>query len=384
MRRHGVCRSSVWAAPVVSGARTCSRACCRATRRPRVDGDGRVVYAGFQARASDKERHHRRVAVCRRRGSCGRQQRDGWGLDRDDRGFHGSTCGRGRSTSWDGGSTIPASAWCSRVRCRTSSRSITVRCSASACERLAFAQPPGRAVCHPGGRRVIEAIETMLYVPRESLEHERSVMRDFGNMSGADGVLRPRTRARRRVTATGYVGGARSRIYGELRRAGYAWWLTASPYWSSSQRSACTNYRWPIATPERLLAAGAYEYRSRPLPGDGGPACWLALTLWIFGWNWPLYCRSWPYSCCCKPGARGCSARWARADDPHHHSSRRTASHERAISLPAASELRHRGAGTAVRLARAPGLWVHALIFGVLNLAMLAWRVWVEAKALHA
>ncbi len=54
---------------------------------------------------------------------------------------------------------------------------------ASACERLAFAQPPGRAVCHPGGRRVIEAIETMLDVAPESLEHERSVMRDFGNMS---------------------------------------------------------------------------------------------------------------------------------------------------------------------------------------------------------
>jgi alkylresorcinol/alkylpyrone synthase len=54
---------------------------------------------------------------------------------------------------------------------------------AEACERLEFAQPPGRAVCHPGGRRVLEAIESMLGVAPESLEYERAVMRDFGNMS---------------------------------------------------------------------------------------------------------------------------------------------------------------------------------------------------------
>jgi alkylresorcinol/alkylpyrone synthase len=40
-----------------------------------------------------------------------------------------------------------------------------------------------RVICHPGGTRVIEAIETALELPAGTLEVERSVMRDFGNMS---------------------------------------------------------------------------------------------------------------------------------------------------------------------------------------------------------
>jgi alkylresorcinol/alkylpyrone synthase len=38
-------------------------------------------------------------------------------------------------------------------------------------------------VCHPGGTKVLEAIETALDVPAGSLAVERSVMRDYGNMS---------------------------------------------------------------------------------------------------------------------------------------------------------------------------------------------------------
>jgi alkylresorcinol/alkylpyrone synthase len=41
----------------------------------------------------------------------------------------------------------------------------------------------GRVVCHPGGTRVLEAIEGALELPKTALDHERSVMRDFGNMS---------------------------------------------------------------------------------------------------------------------------------------------------------------------------------------------------------
>jgi alkylresorcinol/alkylpyrone synthase len=38
-------------------------------------------------------------------------------------------------------------------------------------------------VCHPGGTKVLEAIETALDIPAGALAIERSVMRDFGNMS---------------------------------------------------------------------------------------------------------------------------------------------------------------------------------------------------------
>ncbi len=40
-----------------------------------------------------------------------------------------------------------------------------------------------RVVCHPGGTRVIEAIEAALALQAGTLDHERAVMRDFGNMS---------------------------------------------------------------------------------------------------------------------------------------------------------------------------------------------------------
>ncbi len=40
-----------------------------------------------------------------------------------------------------------------------------------------------RFVCHPGGGRVIDAIEAALALPSGSLDHERAVLREFGNMS---------------------------------------------------------------------------------------------------------------------------------------------------------------------------------------------------------
>jgi alkylresorcinol/alkylpyrone synthase len=41
----------------------------------------------------------------------------------------------------------------------------------------------GRYVCHPGGAKVIAALETALGAPSGSLDHEREVLARFGNMS---------------------------------------------------------------------------------------------------------------------------------------------------------------------------------------------------------
>jgi len=41
----------------------------------------------------------------------------------------------------------------------------------------------GRFVCHPGGRKVLEAIEGALSLAPGSLDHEREVLKRFGNMS---------------------------------------------------------------------------------------------------------------------------------------------------------------------------------------------------------
>ena len=40
-----------------------------------------------------------------------------------------------------------------------------------------------RFVCHPGGAKVVDAIELALSLERGSLDHEREVLRDHGNMS---------------------------------------------------------------------------------------------------------------------------------------------------------------------------------------------------------
>ena len=41
----------------------------------------------------------------------------------------------------------------------------------------------GRFCCHPGGSKVIAALEETLALERRTLDHERSVLADFGNMS---------------------------------------------------------------------------------------------------------------------------------------------------------------------------------------------------------
>jgi alkylresorcinol/alkylpyrone synthase len=53
-----------------------------------------------------------------------------------------------------------------------------------------------RFICHPGGRKVIEALESALPIRQGDLEHERAVLADHGNMSSPT-VLFVLDRARR-------------------------------------------------------------------------------------------------------------------------------------------------------------------------------------------
>ena len=41
----------------------------------------------------------------------------------------------------------------------------------------------GRFCCHPGGSKVILALEETLALERRTLDHERAVLADYGNMS---------------------------------------------------------------------------------------------------------------------------------------------------------------------------------------------------------
>ena len=64
-------------------------------------------------------------------------------------------------------------------------------------------------VCHPGGAKVLDAIEEALDLSNGSLEHSRSVLRDYGNMSAAtvffvlDRMLRKGQARRHLMTSLG-------------------------------------------------------------------------------------------------------------------------------------------------------------------------------------
>jgi len=73
-----------------------------------------------------------------------------------------------------------------------------------AMERLALTPSDiDRIVCHPGGTKVLEAIEAALELPEGTFVVERSVMRDFGNMSSPTVLF-----VLERVLAEGFKGTA--------------------------------------------------------------------------------------------------------------------------------------------------------------------------------
>ena len=133
----------------------------------------------------------------------------------------------------------------------------------------------------------------------------------------------------------------------------------------------------------RLLAAGAYEIGAGHYPAMIAlHATWL-VTLWLFGWNrslvvpfvalyvllqiarvWVMRTLGprWTTRIIVVPGAARVTAGPFRyLDHPNYAIV--------ALELPCAS--------------LALGLWLHAFVFGVLNLAMLSWRIRVEGEGLR-
>ena len=76
-----------------------------------------------------------------------------------------------------------------------------------------------RFVCHPGGAKVIAALERALALEQGALDHERDVIADYGNMS-APTVLFVLERALRAGPAAAVAADrARPRLHRKLRRA---------------------------------------------------------------------------------------------------------------------------------------------------------------------
>ena len=66
-----------------------------------------------------------------------------------------------------------------------------------------------RFVCHPGGTKVVQALESALRLDQGALDHERAVLADYGNMSAPtalfvlDRVLKSGLPSRSLLTALG-------------------------------------------------------------------------------------------------------------------------------------------------------------------------------------
>jgi alkylresorcinol/alkylpyrone synthase len=58
-------------------------------------------------------------------------------------------------------------------------------------------------VCHPGGAKVVDALEDALELQRGAMVHARATLRDFGNMSAATVLF---------VLERAFAAGARGRI----------------------------------------------------------------------------------------------------------------------------------------------------------------------------
>ena len=76
-----------------------------------------------------------------------------------------------------------------------------------------------RFICHPGGAKVVNAIETALALDQGTLEHERQVIADYGNMSAPTVLFVLEQRARKGAAAALAADRARPRLHRQLRLA---------------------------------------------------------------------------------------------------------------------------------------------------------------------
>ena len=124
--------------------------------------------------------------------------RAGDGGATQDRGVPAKNCGPIRSISWAGASIPKASASSSSGRFPDFVTENIGPAVAEILSRMALsADDIGRFICHPGGTKVIIALEHALSLDQGTLDHEREVIADYGNMS-APTVLFVLERATRR------------------------------------------------------------------------------------------------------------------------------------------------------------------------------------------
>ena len=148
-----------------------------------------------------------------------------------------------------------------------------------------------RLICHPGGAKVLDAIEVALDLQKGTLRDERDVLRNYGNMSAPTVLVRSRASAAARFARSGHAVGTRARIYRKPARArGCAWVRERGSSRSCRAKARRTCFR---AVQYRAFARqGCRRVRCRALSTHNPlHASWL-IGLWVFGHDRPIVC-SW-------------------------------------------------------------------------------------------
>ena len=170
-------------------------------------------------------------------------------------------------------------------------------------------------ICHPGGSKVLEALEDAFGLPSGGLAASREILRDYGNMSAAtvlfilkrvlDDLGRRQQAARRGAAVPDDRAG--TRLLDRVPGVGIS--LMPALYLIVGFLVAAATGRAVLRPPQPPGAADSGRRRSRPraLPGDGRPARRLVAGAGrqrsIPG-PW-CRCRCSPSSCCCSAGAYG-------------------------------------------------------------------------------
>ena len=146
-----------------------------------------------------------------------------------------------------------------------------------------LAESVDRFVCHPGGPKIIAALEQALHLGEGALDHEREVLATHGNMSSADGAVRPGAGVA--VRPAGPLAPRRdgAGLHAVLPRPGpqpvSAGLLLLA--FVTLQRGA--ELLWARRNARRMIERGAVEVAPRPLPRHGGAARLMAVRSLVAG-----------------------------------------------------------------------------------------------------
>ena len=126
-------------------------------------------------------------------------------------------------------------------------------------------------ICHPGGAKVLDAIETALELQKGTLRDEREVLRGHGNMSAPTVLFVLERALKRGLRGSAVLVGARARLHREFSRARGQRMIPKSAPIMRKEHALVAEGAWLVAflIVQRLAELGLAQWNTR---GCGRPA----------------------------------------------------------------------------------------------------------------